>query len=84
MNIVEIRLITHTKLRNLHDDRISVFEQDIMEIHYEDNSVRKIAMFMQKDITDRDYYEIIPTKKTKIKILMHDDILDEEKYEDDE
>jgi hypothetical protein len=41
-------------------------------------------MFMQKDITDRDYYEIIPTKKTKTKILMHDDILDEEKYEDDE
>ena len=77
MTIVEIRKITHTKIRNLHDNSISVFDQDILEIQFKNGQTRKIAMFMEKDITDIVYLEVITTRKTKTVVLMHDILEDE-------
>ena len=80
MDIVELKKITNTKLKNLHDNRISVFTQDLLKIKFEDGQVRTIALFMETDITDVDYYEVLYTPRTKEIMIMHDDILDEIPY----
>ena len=80
MDIVEIKKITNTKLKNLHDNRISVFTQDLLKIKFEDGQVRTVALFMEADITDVDYYEVLYTPRTKEIMIMHDDILDEIPY----
>ena len=77
MKIVEIRKITHVKLKNLHDNRVSFGTDDILEIKFEDGSVRMVDLFMEQDITDVDYAEILPTRRTKTIILMHDILEDD-------
>lgn len=72
MKIIEIKLITHTKIKDYHHNDLSMFETDILEIMFEDRSVRKISLFMDKDITDVDYCEVVKMKRSKEKVIMHD------------
>lgn len=72
MRIIEIKKITHCRIKDYNHNDISMFETDIIEITYEDRTKRYVSTFMDKDLTDIEYAEYIRTKRSKEKILMHD------------
>lgn len=71
MKIIKIEYVDNVRYKNLHNNMIFPM-QSILRIYFNNNTMRVIDLFSEKDTTDIDYYEILNTYKTKTKVIMED------------
>lgn len=65
MEIINIKLVKNAKIKNRHNNYV-FGKQKIMEIYFNDETVRYIDLIAKKDITDVSYLKVQYDESSKI------------------
>ena len=71
MKIIKIEYVDNVRYKNLHNNMIFPM-QNILRIYFDNNTMRVIDLFSEKDTTDIDYFEVLETNRTKVRVIMED------------
>ena len=66
--IIQIVKLDNVQIENTHNGYKYPL-QNVLEIDFANGKFRMIDLFSQKDITDIDYFKVVPTSKTKKKYI---------------